>query len=271
MNCVVSNPMKNTSRLEQLRWLTPFAAVACIFIATDARAQDVPDPFQAYEESEKPPADNPKKADPGEESAPSPKPAETQTSIDRVDSATAEGNWQFSSGTSFSFDRSTNELIDGNEATNSTYLFRLDLGLGLYVWDRVFVEGTAGLMMRRLAREGNTSATEQDWVFQSRLWYVAPISQRVALISGIGLGGYFGSSTREVEIEGSTINEETSTAGFAGDLMVGPMYMLSDAAAFRVLLDFTWLVGREKVPSLDESLGVSATHFGLGVGYTHSF
>ncbi len=241
--------------------------VAILAASSDVLAEDVPDPFVAYEQAEEPDDDSAEARD----APPDPPPKAAEERVDSLEGLIAADTWQLSTGTSVSYDRSTNELLDGDDATNSTYLFRLNLGLGHYLLDRVLIEGTAGFMVRRLARQGGASSTEQDWVFQARAWYILPLTNRLGLMTGLGLGGYVGSSTRQFRTDETTLNEDTTTVGLAGDLMVGTMFTINDTDALRVLLDFTLLRGNEKVRSLDESLRVRASHFGLSLGYSHSF
>lgn len=258
-----------------MRYFKTFTLLALVSIvvldAQNVRAQEVPDPFEAYEGDQR--------SQPAENSSGDPVANSNSESANRnraddwpnLELAVQEGQWQISTGMSFSFDRSTNELLSGNDITNSTYLFRLGFGFGHYLWDRILIEGVAQIMMRRLARDNNASSTEQDWLFQARAWYILPLSDRLGFLSGIALGGYVGSSSRQFSLDESNFNEETTTVGFASDLMAGAKYMVSDSTSLLMLLDFTWLLGSENVPSLDENLSLSSTHFGLSLGFTYTF
>lgn len=249
--------MKNT--------LMKTSIVACSLLWSTIALAQVPDPFDAYEaqsgEKEKAPA---KPTTQAKQQA-----QELNPSVDPLYDVLAEGRWTLSGMSAFSYDRNSNELLNGATVENSTYLLRLDLGLGYNLFDRLQIELVGGSVIRRLARE-NGAAPARDWLIQGRTRYTLPITGSVGLTGGLALGGYFGSSEREVQISGDTINETTSTYGLATDTLLGLTYALNDHLALHMLGNLAWFWGKESVPSADVTLSASSLHVGLtlGLGYT---
>jgi hypothetical protein len=94
------------------------------------------------------------------------------------------------------------------------------------------------------------------------------------------LGGYFGRSNRTLTVtetveEGAAktvdVNEQTSTAGFSVAGRVGAGYFFDPALQLQVTLDANWLIGRESIDSVDESLSTSTVHVGLGLALAYYF
>lgn len=236
--------------------------IIALSLSTNAMAQ-VPDPFVTYDAN-------------AEKPAVAPVQPVTQVilpqnvTINPLYEVIRQGNWTLSGMSAFSYDSSTNELINGTDLENSTYLLRLDIGLGYNIFDRFRVDLVGGAMIRRLARETGASPAN-DWLIQGRGKYTIPMNGSVGLTGGLALGGYFGSSEREVVVAGEVINETTSTYGMATDTLLGLTYALNQHLALEMLGNFAWFWGKESIPSADTTLSASSTHVGLSLGLGYTF
>lgn len=174
-------------------------------------------------------------------------------------------------GATLSFDYGSTDLYNGGSRDSSAFHARLYVEAGMTVFQNITVELTAGTMWRRIARGEKEEVFEHDWVFTARGWYSYPVWARAALLGGIGLGGYFGSSSVPYTTNNITIDAKTNTGGFVGDLYAGVGYILADAWQLRVLGNFNFLIGNETLKNQDVSLGASTTHVGLTLGVTYTF
>lgn len=234
-------------------------------MGTHAVAQ-VPDPFNAYDAQSD--GQNDTQSPPNKPATSAPTAVENP-SIDPLYEVLQQGRWTLTGMTAFSYDSTSNEFLDGRSVDNSTYMLRLDAGLGYNLFDGFLVDLVGGAVVRRVARESGASPAT-DWLIQARGRYTIPMSASVGLTTGLALGGYFGSSERDVQISGATINESTSTYGLATDVLLGFTYALSDHLSLHMLGNFAWFWGKESVPSADSTLSASSMHVGLtlGLGYT---
>ena len=102
-----------------------------------------------------------------------------------------------------------------------------------------------------------------------------PLGKRFAFLPGLGLGLYFGSSNRPLEVEenGSTsvVDEETSTFGVAATVYLTLGYQLSPNWHLRAGLALNALLGTESISSRDASLASSTAHVGLPIELHYAF
>jgi hypothetical protein len=247
------------------------AALACgvLLVASAALAQQPPpDPFQDYQSwsGEAPPALPP--AQP----APPPSAAAAKATSATVEMPMLAGQWALGGRGMFSYTSAKNDLLAGGSETNTTFFMRLTPTGGVFVADRLQVAGSLGLLRKSLARESGGKATENDWLLEATGSYFLPVGPRFAVVPGVGLGGFAGSSDRTFLLaDGSTIDESTGTRGFAASLYLGAAYQLSRNWQLRSGLALTALLGSEKVASQHTSLSSTAVHFGLPVEVYYTF
>lgn len=238
-----------------------------------AAGEDIPDPFEAYEgQSTKEGTETASNSTSREGARSSSSSSATlpPEPVDALREQTRQGRWSMASSTAFSYDRSSNELLDGSTTTNSTYFARFDVGLGHAITNQLQVELVTGFLLRRLAREEGAAA-ERDWLVQARGFYTAPLTTNVGLGFGAALGGYLGSSERGVLIGSERINETTSTYGLITDALLGVAYAVNDTTQLRMLGNFAWLWGTESISSADANLSASTTRVGLTLGLVYAF
>lgn len=195
-------------------------------------------------------------------------PAKARTGL--AEQSTA-GTWVGTLGTMFSYNSSSNDLLAGGTNETSTYLVRMELGIGAMIIDQLEIGLVGGLLLRRLGRENNDSATERDWLIQARTTYIIPVTGGLGFGLGAAVGPYFGSSERDVVSTAGTINETTSTFGVATDGNLGVIYGVSEHLQLRMMVDLTWLYGSESIPSANKDLTVSTTNLGLGLSLGYVF
>ena len=198
-------------------------------------------------------------------------PAQTVSKKGILAEQTGSGAWVGTLGTAFSYNSSSNELLDGTTADNSNYLVRAELGLGTMIVNQLELGLVGGLLLRRLARENNESATERDWLIQARTNYIVPVTGGLGLGMGVAVGPYFGSSQRDITIGTDVINETTSTFGLATDGNLGVVYGVSDHLQLRMMVNMTWLYGNESISSANADLTVSTTNLGLALSLGYVF
>ncbi len=184
---------------------------------------------------------------------------------------TNAGRWVGTLGTAFSYNSSSNELLDGTTSTNSNYLVRGELGMGTMVVQQLEIALVGGVLLRRLSRENNASSTERDWLIQARANYIAPLTGGLGLGLGVAAGPYFGSSEREITVGTDVINETTSTFGLATDGNLGVVYGVSEHLQLRMMVNMTWLYGNESISSANADLTVSTTNLGLALSLGYVF
>jgi len=245
----------------------PLTCILC-FCAGTSRAQEAPDPFKDYEEwsGETPPPLPPEKP----AAAPAP-PAAQRTPDGNVRLPLSAGLWSLGARGIFAYTTSKNDLLAGGDETNSTMFLRLTPTLATFVQDRFQVGGSVGLLRKSLARESGGKATENDWLVEATGSYFLPLGARFALVPGLGLGGYFGSSERTFKADGKEIVESTNTRGFAASAYFGAGYQMSENWQIRSGLGITALLGSETISSQSASLSSSALHFGVPVELFYTF
>jgi hypothetical protein len=184
---------------------------------------------------------------------------------------TVGGTWLGTVGTTFAYNSSSNELLDGTTSDNSNYLVRLELGFGNMIVNQLEVGIVGGVLLRRLARENDASATERDWLIQARTNYIVPVTGGLGLGIGAALGPYFGASSRDFQTTTGVVNETTSTFGVATDGNAGVVYGVSEHLQLRMMINLTWLYGTESISSANADLTVSTTNLGLALSLGYVF
>lgn len=184
---------------------------------------------------------------------------------------TVGGTWLGTLGTTFAYNSSSNELLDGTTSDNSNYLVRMELGFGNMIVNQLEVGIVGGVLLRRLARENDASATERDWLIQARTNYIVPVTGGLGLGIGAALGPYFGSSSRDFQTTTGVVNETTSTFGVATDGNAGVVYGVSEHLQLRMMINLTWLYGTESISSANADLTVSTTNLGLALSLGYVF
>jgi hypothetical protein len=194
------------------------------------------------------------------------------------------GSWSLGADTTFNYSSSSNETLpDKKEVTNSTLFLRLTPELGFFIIDNLELNLSAGLFVRQLVRKSDVegqeepeTAPETNFLFELGARYFTPDYKGFSAFGGLGMGGYFGSSERNLTIEGTNgqpqqVVEPTDTAGFTVTGQLGAAYMMRERLQLRAGVALSYLIGSEDVPSQDESLGASTFNAGLTFGLHYHF
>jgi hypothetical protein len=178
------------------------------------------------------------------------------------------GSWSLGADTTFNY---------------STLFLRLTPELGFFIIDNLELNLSAGLFVRQLVRKSDVegqeepeTAPETNFLFELGARYFTPDYKGFSAFGGLGMGGYFGSSERNLTIEGTNgqpqqVVEPTDTAGFTVTGQLGAAYMMRERLQLRAGVALSYLIGSEDVPSQDESLGASTFNAGLTFGLHYHF
>ncbi|UQA57956.1 hypothetical protein [Polyangium aurulentum] len=178
--------------------------------------------------------------------------------------STAPWKWSIGGRGAFSYTGIGNATLSGEDMSNRTLFFRLTPTVGLTVYKSVLVSASLGLIGNNLPREGGHNATELAGLLELTAHYIQPVTRRLAFMPGLGLGPYFGSSHRRLTLsDGRTIDEPTSTFGFAMSAYVQVGYQISHSFELRTGLALYGLFQTEHIESANRSLSATAVHVGL--------
>jgi hypothetical protein len=151
--------------------------------------------------------------------------------------------------------------LSGEDLSNKTLFFRLTPTVGLTVYKNVLVSASVGLLGNNIPREGGRNATELAALIELTAHYMLPVTRRLAFMPGVGIGPYFGSSDRRLQLpDGRLIDEPTSTSGFAMSVYVEFGYQISQSFELRTGLALYSLFQSEYVESANKTLSVGL-HF----------
>src|SRR5262245_49046675 len=179
------------------RFAAALVAVASVCLSLPASAQ--PDPFSDYDAMRSGQAPPP----PVVEIDPVPLPAPSA----EPEISTAAWKWSLGGRTAFSYTGISNQTLSGTDHRNTTLFFRFTPALGLTVYKGILVSASVGLLGNNLTREDGKNATELAALFEFTGHYILPITRRFALLPGLGIGPYFGSSRRALKLmDGRTVN-----------------------------------------------------------------
>jgi hypothetical protein len=176
--------------------------------------------------------------------------------------------WQWTIGGrgTFSYTGISNETLLGDEQSNTTFFFRLTPTVGVTVRENVLVTGSFGLLANNFTREDGRNATAFAGLLEFTGHYMLPITQRLVFMPGAGLGVYFGSNDRALNLaDGRKVNQSSSTVGFAmsGYAVFG--YKLTPRLEARTGIALYGLWQSETVENEDKSLAASAGHIGVPI------
>ncbi len=253
------------------------SSVALAVLAMSSTAVAQPNPFDDYEEGTPAiPVDDAAPADDAIALPPAPDPGSEEPSgvAPRSPSTYVVGQWRWSAGLGmqFAYTGTSNQLLDGSDRANRTLFLTLAPRGGVFVIDQLEATLSLGLLSKLTAREGNSSVTENNFFFELGAHYHIPVSDSgFAIIPGVGMGGYFGGSSREFTIDGAQVDESTSTRGFLLNGYIGAAYQPSENWRLRSGIAVGALFGSETVKSQDQKLSASAVHVGLPIELSYVF
>ncbi len=251
--------------LESVRRLSCQGLAALVALAglslpgSTALAQ--PNPFDDYERGVEPPpfptADEEGAEGPGE-------PGEPVEPSGAVDYRASQFDWGVGLGAQFAYTGTTNQTLVGHDVTNRTLFARLTPEGRVFILDNLEIGLSLGLLSKLSAREQDTQATENNFLFEVSGYNHFPVGNGFALVPGVGIGGYFGGSARDLTLpNGTSAEESTSTSGFNATLHLTAASQPHENWRLRSGLTFGLLAGSEYVESQDASLATSAAHIGL--------
>ncbi len=169
---------------------------------------------------------------------------------------------------------SSSSGVPGGDVSDSNLFARLTPGLGYFLRDNLELGGNLGVMSRRVARDSDSGATSTDLVLEAFVRYHQPLGQRFMVIPSASLGGFIGSSARELSIITNQnmvqrVNEETSTSGMilSGALQIG--YAFRPDLMLEAGITMTGLLASERFESDDARFW--GWHFNSGLGLQASY
>lgn len=183
--------------------------------------------------------------------------------------------WSVGFRTAFSYTGTNSGSIDGGPSeSNTTFFYRLTPMVQYRIIDRLALGVSFGLLGKSIGREeGSGNRTETNWWPELTAHYEFPITSRFALMPGIGIGPYFGGSSRELVIRstGSVTNEETSTFGVAMSLYGHVGFQLTKHFQLRSGLGLFASVGSESISSRNASTTNTAANVTIPVELHFTF
>jgi hypothetical protein len=191
---------------------------------------------------------------------------------------TSKGRGNIGINTSVSLTQSINELESGEQAKNTTFFLLATPKFGYFVSERLEFSTQAGVLMRRLQRDEDSGTTESAALINVGVNYHIPLNANLSLIPGLGLGGYFGRSSRPLlvddDMDASTpsklVDETTRSRGLDLFSQFSIGYRATDKAQIQAGLGFHYLYGGEFSDST-ENLRVSTLNTSLLVGAMYFF
>lgn len=200
----------------------------------------------------------------------------TLASAETMYQLTSKGRGNIGFNSSLSFTSATNELEGGDTASNSTLFLLAAPKFGYFLANRIELAVQAGILMRRLQRGEDSSSTESAGLLDVGVNFNIPLNQHIALVPGLGLGGYLGGSSRPTTVvndqdEVQTVNESTSTLGLDLYGQLNLSYRASRKTTLIAGLNLHYLYGTERAESSEEALRVSTLNTSLGVGVAYTF
>ncbi len=228
-----------------------------------------PNPFEAHEDSRREVA--PQEPVEVQKDEPEAKPEAPSYDLGR------QGQWSLGVGTLFSYTTTTNGVPEGGQINNETLFFRAAPSVGYFVIDDLEVSLSVGLLSRQLDRGGNEVAVENNALVEVSGRYFLSLTEPFSLYLDLGVGGYFGTSDRVLELalaedeDPTSINERTDTSGLILSATLGAGYALSPSLQLRAGLGFTGLIGSESIVSVSRDLDVKTFNTGLTMGLFYIF
>lgn len=243
----------------------PFALALSLLSPAALAAGEAPDPFEDY-------AGSHPESPPVEAVTPPTRPGASGPGSDAsLVLPWKRGNWQVGGYGTFAYAGSNSDLLSGGEESNRNLFLRLAPRVGYFLMDQVELGASAGILTKSINREGKTISSETDFLLEGSVHYTVPVASRFALIPGAGLGFYFGSSSRPININGTETDETTSSRGIAFSLYPMLAYQLTPEWQLRSGLSMTLLYGSELIKSADKRLGTSAAYFGVPIQISYTF
>jgi len=238
------------------RSIATLATIASTAFSLQVMAQA--DPFTDYEAMKQ--GQTPPPAPPPVPVAPQPT-APPEPSI-----STSPWEWTIGGRGTFSYTGISNETLLDQKQSNTTFFFRLTPTVGLTVREKVLVTASFGLLANNFTREDGRNATAFAGLLEFTGHYMLPVTRRLVFLPGAGLGMYFGSNNRVLNLaDGRKVEEASSTVGFAlsGYAIFG--YMLTPRLEARTGIALYGLWQTERVENENKTLSASAGHIGVPI------
>lgn len=253
------------------------APLAAVLLSQPTVAHAQPNPFDAYEgkkQAEQTPVAPTQQAQ-TTANAQATTPCNCSETLLLRYNQTGQGQLVFDVRSAFATTFTSNDTPDSGTVQNSTFFARLSPGVGYFIRPDIEIGGSAGVMWRRIARDGDTAATSRELLLEARGRYHYHLTQRFTLIPGLTLGGYTGTSTRPTSVSDDAnariVTERTRTYGLAATLNLDTGYVINDRVALNAGLGVIGLFGGERIEALDERFRVTTVNASLNLGLVYAF
>jgi hypothetical protein len=155
-------------------------------------------------------------------------------------------------------------------------LFRLSPSVALFVYDRIQIGFSPGLLVRSGGGAPGDFVTDTALLIEGTAHYFAPVTRRLSVVPGIGVGGSFGMGSRTADVanaSGTITRKEfdTTTSAFSIAFHAGVAYQLTNQVQIRSGLFLNWFFGRDSREGTNERMSTSDTHVGIPIDVAYSF
>jgi hypothetical protein len=198
-------------------------------------------------------------------------------SVFRGSLRTSPFTWSVGLRSQISFSRLTYQRGPGeNDGAATALLFRLSPALYLFVYDRIQVGLSPGLMVRAGGNNIGDDATDGNFLIEGTVHYFAPVSPRFSFVPGLGVGGYFGAGKRKTDagIPGMPVrvDRDSKTSGLSLALYMGVAYQIDARLQIRSGLTGSVYFGWDHLQGRREGrVHNSTTHVGIPIELFYVF
>ena len=169
------------------------------------------------------------------------------------------GTFEFGANFAGFISSTTTTDEDDNESDLDSSFLNPNIYFGMTVIPQLQVRLLTGYQAISNSRKdnGGPKVTLQDTgalsVAVQGLYYL-PVEKRFSIYAGLGGGGYFGSTDREIVIDGNTLTATNDTNGGIFQLLFGALIEPNDRLTLRGGLRFDTLFGSESPDENNDSL-----------------
>lgn len=256
--------MKNQSRTKFHQWTTCALAFAPVLLVSPmVRAQ--PNPFDDY-------ARHTHIAPNGTETHTSVYPIEFDPTI-----VTKPMTWSVGLRSQFAFSSMRYErAVGGQDGVARAALFRLSPSVGLFIYDRIQIGFSPGLLARSGGGTPGDSVTDAALLLEATVHYFAPVTPRLSFVPGIGLGGSVGRGERSIDIipaSGAIVHRSfaTSTSALSVAFHASVAYQLTYQVQIRSGLFVNWFFSRDTLDGKSVPMRGIDTHIGIPIEVFYTF
>jgi hypothetical protein len=190
---------------------------------------------------------------------------------------TAPWTWSLGLRSQLGFSRVTYQRDAGEpDGAATAFLLRLTPALQVFVYEKVQIGISPGLLVRSVGNNIGDDATDGNLLIEATAHYFATLSPRFSFIPGIGIGGYAGAGTRKTDTQipdGPVVraNRGSKPSGLSLALTMGVAYQLDEHLQLRSGLSANVFFGWDHVQGMNGRIYNSAAHVGIPIELFYVF